>query len=94
MTDDDDHLRMMDWEEWLEHTDLETDENQPASEILGEWRRQRSLAPTYCRGCGARVDPSDRSVQADWKSFDGEKQLRVGTVTYCPDCLPPGMQVE
>ena len=44
--EEEDTLTVLDWEEWLERTNLGIDEDRPVSEILREWRRQPQLAPT------------------------------------------------
>jgi hypothetical protein len=89
-----DDLTTLDWEEWLERTDVDIDKDRPASEILRQWRRQRRLAPTNCSDCGMTIDSDDQCIQASWEVFDGEERLGTGTVLYCTDCVPPGMRIE
>ena len=91
---EEDDVTTLDWNEWLERTDVVSEEDRPANEILREWRRQRRLAPTNCSDCGMTIDSDDRCLQASWEAFDGEERLSTGTVLYCIDCAPPGMRIQ
>ncbi len=68
------------------------DKNKRATRMLREDRGKRKLVETQCNNCGTMISPDATIIQCRWWAYDGQgPPTGSGFVSYCDECLPPGI---
>jgi hypothetical protein len=68
------------------------DENKRATEILREDRGNRNPMEMQCNSCGRMMAPEATIIQCKWWAYDGQgPPTGSGFVSYCDECVPPGI---